>query len=84
MEKVAADENINRIKDFIRNHNIQYDETDTVINKNVSKRTRDEELRKKWDQFSKSGLVITDRLHGMIFAAITGTPCIAIDNKSKK
>ncbi|OFV71347.1 polysaccharide pyruvyl transferase family protein [Acetobacterium wieringae] len=84
LEKVAADENINRIKDFIRNHNIKYDETDTVINKNVSKRTRDEELRKKWDQFSKSGLVITDRLHGMIFAAITGTPCIAIDNKSKK
>lgn len=29
-------------------------------------------------------LVITDRLHAMIFAAITETPCIAMDNKSKK
>lgn len=29
-------------------------------------------------------MVITDRLHGMIFAAITGTPCIAFDNISKK
>lgn len=32
----------------------------------------------------KSKLFVTDRLHGMLFAAITGTPCIAIDNKSGK
>lgn len=29
-------------------------------------------------------LVITDRLHGMIFAAITNTPCIAFDNSYHK
>lgn len=29
-------------------------------------------------------LVVTDRLHGMIFAAITGTPCVAFDNKTGK
>ncbi|MBQ7544813.1 MAG: polysaccharide pyruvyl transferase family protein [Synergistaceae bacterium] len=29
-------------------------------------------------------LVITDRLHGMLFAAITGTPCVAFDNKTGK
>ena len=32
----------------------------------------------------KSKLFITDRLHGMLFAAITGTPCIAINNKTGK
>ena len=35
-------------------------------------------------QFQQKQLVITDRLHGMIFACITGTPCIALDNKNKK
>lgn len=29
-------------------------------------------------------LIITDRLHAMIFATITNTPCIAFDNKSGK
>ena len=28
--------------------------------------------------------MITDRLHGMVFSAITGTPCIAMDNVSHK
>lgn len=28
--------------------------------------------------------MITDRLHGMIFCAITGTPCVVINSKSPK
>ena len=39
---------------------------------------------KKLDEFRKSKLVVTDRLHGMLFAAITGTPCIALGNSSGK
>ncbi len=45
---------------------------------------RDEELEKKFNEFRNAELIITDRLHGMIFAAITGTPCIVIDSKSPK
>lgn len=45
-----------------------------------------------WDQALKESLrpvagcelLVTDRLHGMIFAAITGTPCVAFDNLSGK
>ena len=36
------------------------------------------------EQFAHAELVITDRLHGMIFCAITGTPCIVINSKSPK
>ena len=43
---------------------------------------------KKVDEFlnkySNSELVVTDRLHGMIFAAITGTPCIVLSNSNHK
>lgn len=43
-----------------------------------------EKLEQKFDQFRHAELVITDRLHGMIFAAITGTPCIVLNSRSHK
>lgn len=45
---------------------------------------RENELEKIWTQFRKSEWVITDRLHGMIFAFITGTPCIVLPNNNYK
>ena len=45
---------------------------------------RANELDKQFDAFRHAELVVTDRLHGMIFSAITGTPCIVIDSKSPK
>ena len=45
---------------------------------------RDRELEWQYDAFRHAELVVTDRLHGMIFAAITGTPCIVLDSKSPK
>lgn len=41
-------------------------------------------LDKKFNEFRKAELVITDRLHGMIFSAITSTPCIALGNSNHK
>ena len=35
-------------------------------------------------EFADSELVITDRLHGMVFAALTGTPCIVFSNYNHK
>ncbi|MCK9309441.1 MAG: polysaccharide pyruvyl transferase family protein [Candidatus Cloacimonetes bacterium] len=58
--------------------------TTTVLAKNVTKSMRERELSKKFSEFSHVKLVITDRLHGMLFAAVTGTPCIAFNNLSKK
>lgn len=38
----------------------------------------------KINHFKKKKLVITDRIHGMIFAAISETPCIVISNYNYK
>jgi len=35
-------------------------------------------------KFYSSKVIITDRLHGLIFSIITNTPCIALDNSNKK
>ena len=50
----------------------------------VPAEVREFEVERKFDEFRRARLVITDRLHGMIFAAITGTPCIALNNSSGK
>ncbi len=41
-------------------------------------------VNKKLEEFERSSFVVTDRLHGMYFSAITNTPCIILDNLSGK
>jgi len=47
-------------------------------------KARSNVLNDKFMQFKSARLVITDRLHGMVFAAITRTPCIAFSNYNQK
>lgn len=58
--------------------------TDMHTENPVTKETRRERVREKINEFTGAELVITDRLHGMIFAAITETPCIAFGNYNHK
>lgn len=59
-------------------------ESDMNIQRTVKKADREQVLEAKFDEFRKAELVITDRLHGMLFAAITATPCIVLNSKSPK
>lgn len=59
-------------------------DTDMIESDEIPVKDRETALRNKFLQFSNAELVVTDRLHGMIFCAITGTPCIVIDSKSPK
>jgi len=84
-EGVLDGENKAQLIQALKKHfddKIEY--TDTVISRNVSIKERERLLQQKWKEFSKYRLVITDRLHGMIFALLTKTPCIAINNSSGK
>ena len=58
--------------------------TDTVIPQDVSPAKRRETVLAKLDEFAGYRFIITDRLHGMVFAALTGTPCIVLDNCDHK
>lgn len=83
IEKNINDEKILRIESTVKKY-CQVKYTDTVVRKRITEKNRDKELEEKLKEFSKAKLVITDRLHGMIFAAITDTPCIAIGNYNYK
>lgn len=56
----------------------------TVDDETINLNNKELVLRKCLDKFSQYKLVITDRLHGMIFSYITGTPCIVFPNSNNK
>ena len=57
---------------------------DTVRMHTVPIEQREQEVEQLLDIIKKAELVVTDRLHGMIFSAITGTPCIVFNSRSPK
>lgn len=58
--------------------------TDTCINHEISDSEREKTLFSKLKLFSEAELVLTDRLHGMLFSLITRTPCIVLGNNHHK
>lgn len=58
--------------------------TDTVCKNDVSREGREKELEKLFQVFKNSKMIVTDRIHGMIFAAITQTPCVVLGNYNHK
>lgn len=73
-----------RIEGFLTENGQSILYLDTLTQEQVTKYNTGEIVENKLKEFAKAKLVITDRLHGMIFSAITGTPCIAFNNSYGK
>lgn len=58
--------------------------TSTLVDKIVRPDERERRVNAKIDEFARASLVITDRLHGMVFAFLAQTPCIVLDNETHK
>lgn len=50
----------------------------------VSRENRGFVVRSELMRFARHQLVVTDRLHGMIFSAVTGTPCVVFSSGDHK
>jgi pyruvyl transferase EpsI len=83
-EKTLSSESIRGIEARLLEKGEFFRHTTTVLEKNISTAHSDEALGKKLEEFRKARLVITDRLHAALFGVVTGTPCIAFDNLTKK
>lgn len=97
-EKVTSDELIAQLTNSLESAGEEVEPTDTVLSfKAYDVKTdadppldivriseRDWLLTLKLDQIKASEVVVTDRLHGMIFSAITQTPCLVFDNNYGK
>lgn len=72
------------IKSLLDKKELSYEKISMIADKSISVAEREEALKKQLELFTGSGLVITDRLHGMIFSYITGTDCIVLPTKNHK
>lgn len=85
-EKAAESEQISLIEQKLNGsrYKIIYKDTVDVPFSECNEKQYEKALNSYWDLVKTSKLVLTDRLHCMLFCAITGTPCIALDNSNHK
>ncbi len=65
-----------------RGHRIEF--ADTLLPGDVPLEDREQALEQMLRRIASAKLVVTDRLHGMIFSALAGTPCVALGNYNHK
>lgn len=82
VEKSLSEADRDKIVDFMENKNYWF--TDMYSKEQPTKSNRKRIVNEKLIEFAGAELVITDRLHGMIFAAITETPCVVMSNNHHK
>lgn len=84
VERVLNDDNKQQIINILRSVYGTVSETDTEVNVENDINRLNDKLMDKVKQISEAKVIVTDRLHGMIFAAITQTPCLVLNNYNHK
>lgn len=60
-------------------------QSDTIVDIDyVSREAREGIVRSKLEEFRNAELVVTDRLHGMVFSYLSDTPCLVLSNYNYK
>lgn len=83
-DKEKINYEIGKIEEHLLNKGLKIKHTDTVIDRIVPTFRRKKIIYTKIKEFAEAKLIVTDRLHGMVFALISKTPCVALENKSYK
>jgi pyruvyl transferase EpsI len=84
IEKKLSDENHQELKTLLLQYTACVKFIDTQKEYKISVKNRKAELLEFIEMFQRARIIITDRLHGMVFSAITGTPCIVFENYNHK
>ncbi|MER2190033.1 MAG: polysaccharide pyruvyl transferase family protein [Solibacillus sp.] len=84
VEKTLQEGEFNLLNQIVKKKFSKVAYSDTIISENVGHDRQYEVLDKKLAEIANAKIVITDRLHGMIFCAITNTPCIVLSNYNHK
>ncbi len=84
-EKKLTENQHQELLSIIKSNYKNYSLRDTHIGTDfMSLKTRVSELFSIWDDFKKAEIVVTDRLHGMIFCFVTNTPVVVLLNNNHK
>lgn len=76
---------MSKLKEIVGLYDANFSDIDTVLDDNlITLDNKVSYLDELLNEVSCKRLMITDRLHGMIFAYITGTPAIVFSNSNHK
>ena len=85
LEKTISQNNEDSIEMLLKKYNISFSRLSTISKHSfIPAWKRNIILNGFFKRLSKYNMVITDRLHGMIFSYINNVPCACVDNVSKK
>lgn len=77
-EGTLDEEGKKRIADLALKLTGSVERSSNMYTEDVTRDIRGLVVRKELMRFARHQVVITDRLHGMIFSAVTGTPCVVL------
>jgi exopolysaccharide biosynthesis predicted pyruvyltransferase EpsI len=83
-EKILSDEDAQAVREYLWSLGLDTTDTTTVYQYGITHRDRQAEVENKIKEYRSAKIVVTDRLHSMVFSAIAGTSCVAFDNKTQK
>ncbi len=87
IEKKIEKNHVDKIRKILKDKTGNIIVSDTIANtgiNNLNDMIRQKIIINKIKQCQKAKIVITDRLHGVIFSVITQTPCIILNNFNYK
>ncbi len=85
-ECVLTDEATDKLKRVVTDKSLSCGVSDMITANRtwIDKSEREAVIKAKLSEFASAELVITDRLHGMVFAALCNKPCIVLRNNNHK
>ena len=83
-ERSTTDEMQAALEQLLEKTALPIRKSDMYTEEAVTRENRALLVRLKMEELAAARLVVTDRLHGMIFAALTATPCIVFTNTNYK
>lgn len=83
-ESIFNEEIILKLEKIVSRYSKSISHYDTKVKYKIKRKSREKELEKTLEIFSRYEVVITDRYHGIIFALITNTPCIVMKTVDHK
>lgn len=83
-EKSADSKQIEKILKYCESKKYKMVNVSTTLKVRIPTFAREKAIYRKLQQFGECTIVITDRLHGMIFSLLSDTPCLVFDNRTGK
>lgn len=83
-ERSLSPQVIDIIKAVLMKEQFKISDTDMYSDAPITVAGREQTVRKKMEEIAGAEVMVTDRLHGMVFAALTETPCVVFSNYNQK